>query len=144
MKNTKNLYSGFFVEKISSDGKKAGVTKNSHITYEFGNNCKLPEGISEGDMVWFKQVGIYNDDEVTSIIVEVYPVVKTNGVTHLKDDSFYRSQPSSTPLHITVRNDGVSAVQGGVRPKLNGYKTLPLEDQVMIGKARADFFEVPA
>ena len=138
MKNTKKLYAGFFFEKITSIGKSYGVTDNHHVTSDFHPGaCMLPEGIDENDRLLAFVIGEYLDEQVHSLIVEVRGFDNADGIC-------LRYQETGTPLHVTLRSDGVSPVQGGIRPRTNGYRVLPLEDQVSLGRVRADFFEVPA
>jgi hypothetical protein len=117
----KNLYSGFFYTEPNG-------TKR-HATYQFGSDCRLPEEVGEGDDVTLKVVGLYGDDEVECLIVEV----------HLANQVIYH-QPNEnqTVMHVTVWSaDGVSPVQSGLRATENGWT--PVDGPEI--QAKAGFFK---
>ena len=121
----KNLYSGFFYRDPLTG-------ENRHTTWEFGFDCELPEGVSEGDEVELEIVGGYEDDDISCLIVHLW--IGERVFTH---------QPSEMILHVTMRtSNGISPVQSGIRAMKNGWKTIEVGRQRI--QARADFFEISA
>jgi len=113
-----NIYSAFFI----------GAKK--HVTWEFNpGHCSLPAGANEGEEVVVKVVGEYRDSQISALHVEVI----------LADGTVLTHQPSGTPLHITVKADGVPPVESGLRIKKFGAN--PVRPYHI--KAKAGFFKAP-
>lgn len=120
----KKIYSGFFFEKTD-------ILDGYHSTYQFlPGECVLPPGVKDGDKVDVLLAGEYKDDDVRSIIVHIY----------LPDGSIIKEQPSGTPMHVTLQaNNGVSPIEGGLRPKRNGWKAIG-DDKRQWFKATAGYY----
>jgi len=105
MKKLKKIYSGFFFTQDEED---------FHCTWEFNpKKCTLPPQIGEGDAIDLTVVGIYSDDEVECLIINI---------TSDDTPTLAYQKGGKTLLHITTRcAKGVSPVESGRRATLNGY-----------------------
>ena len=112
-----NIYSAFFIG-------------NKHVTWEFNpGQCSLPAGVSEDEEIEIRVIGEYRDEQISALQVKVV-LVDGSALTH---------QPSGTPLHITIKADGVPPVESGIRIKKFGSN--PVKPYKI--KAKAGFFKAP-
>jgi len=73
----------------------------THMTWIYGLPLKYPEGVKPGDKAKLKVIGVYEDDQVSCLVVEW---------------NNKKKQPPGTLLHVTTK------VQNGGKPMMSGKR----------------------
>jgi hypothetical protein len=131
-RNLMDIFLSFRIKELTQEGIDAGITQENiddSILWKQQPNAYFGPIEGEGETFIISPVGIYEDSDYKSIIVEMiheqYPSIKYRRQI---EGFIYDGFPSRTiPLHITVeRPFNQNPMEGGLLAELNGYGPWPV------------------